>query len=69
MMYDPDPAGVVRHVQVSNAPLQDFAVSGPILCVASYQGRSIYRLETHTGHIGGRITWSLDLPARPIAIA
>lgn len=69
VMYDPDPAGLIRHVEVPNAPLQDFVVSGPILWVASYHDRSIHRLATHTGHIGGRVTWSLELPAPPLAIA
>lgn len=68
VMYDTDPAGVVRQVQIPN-PLTDFVVSGQTLWVASYESQEIYRLETDTGQMGGEVTLSIALPARPFAVA
>ena len=68
VMYDTDPAGVVRHVEIPY-PLTDYVVSGHTLWVVSKEGQEIYRLETDTGVIGGEITSSIALPARPLAVA
>jgi DNA-binding beta-propeller fold protein YncE len=68
VMYEPDPAGVVRPVEIPN-PLRDFAVNGPTLWAVSSESGHLYRVETDTGVIGGEIALSLELPARPLAVA